>query len=148
MANAMMSPITGQSVHWPPNQCNTAVYQSSVVGRKMKPRMGYNREFCGKIPLNHVEKNQSSRITSRGAASAKSAKRHGIVGGWWRVFLFWIGWSRAGSGGQMGDPWLRSGVTRKRIMPTLRRSVPLVAMAAVPLIASRSAPPAYEVYAV
>ena len=38
--SATITPTMGQNVHWPPNQWWTAVYQSSVVGRKKKPRTG------------------------------------------------------------------------------------------------------------
>src|SRR3954451_14508235 len=77
IANAMTSPTTGQSVHCPPNQCCTTEYQSSVVGRKMKPRI--NQSAFAKRPLNQFVKNQSRKIVSRGAISAMSARKQGTV---------------------------------------------------------------------
>src|SRR4029077_4103957 len=44
IASATMMPTTGPSVHRPPNQCCTAVYQRTVVGRKMKPARSQGRE--------------------------------------------------------------------------------------------------------
>ena len=42
--SAITRPTIGQSVHSPPNQRWTAEYQSSVVGRKMKPTIGQRIE--------------------------------------------------------------------------------------------------------
>src|ERR1044071_4755888 len=74
--SARTSPTIGQRVHWPWNQCCTAVYQSSVVGRKMKPRMG--QRVDGNTPSNHRLKNQSNATRSRGVASARIARRQGM----------------------------------------------------------------------
>ena len=48
ITSATTRPTTGQSVHAPPNQWWTAEYQSRVVGRKMKPRMGHSRVGRGR----------------------------------------------------------------------------------------------------
>jgi len=69
-------PTTGQRLHWPANQCWTAVYQSSVVGRKMRPSRGQRTEE--KIPSNQRVNNHRTATRSRGVNSARSAKRQGI----------------------------------------------------------------------
>ena len=71
-----MMPTTGQRVHCPPNQCCTAEYQRSVVGKKKKPRTGHSTEL--NMPWNQVVKNQRSTMTRRGVMSAKTARRHGM----------------------------------------------------------------------
>src|SRR4029077_6544279 len=73
----MTRPTIGQRVHWPPNQCCTTEYQSSVVGRKMKPRMSQSGRLT--TPVSHVVKNHSRKSTRRGARSASSAKRQGMA---------------------------------------------------------------------
>src|SRR5262245_29010465 len=74
--SAITNPTTGHSVQWPPHQCWTAVYHSSVVGKKKKPSTGHNAD--GKIPTNHRENSQSTTMASRGVISASSVKRQGI----------------------------------------------------------------------
>src|SRR5690606_12612311 len=69
-------PMIGHSDHAPANQCCTAVYQKSVVGRKMKPRIGQSRE--SKMPANQSVKNQSPTRTRRGTASARMTIRQGM----------------------------------------------------------------------
>ena len=73
----MTRPTTGQSVHTPPNHCCTAVYQSSVVGRKMNPRTGHSSE--GKRPSNQWVKYQSKMMASRGVKSARTRRTQGMV---------------------------------------------------------------------
>src|SRR5579863_793911 len=76
MPSATTRPTTGQSVQLPPNQCCTAVYQSSVVGRKMSPRTGHSTDE--KMPRNQLVANHSTTATNRGAARASRANRHGM----------------------------------------------------------------------
>src|SRR5712675_500266 len=76
IASATTMPITGPSVHRPPNQCCTAVYQSSVVGRKMKPARSQSSEE--NIPSNQRVKNQRSATTRRGARRVTTPKKCGI----------------------------------------------------------------------
>src|SRR5206468_7469644 len=64
VATAITRPTTGQNVHAPWNQCWTAVYQISVVGRKMNPSTGHSA--IAKIPRNQLVNSQSTTITSLG----------------------------------------------------------------------------------
>ena len=68
MISAMINPTIAHVDHTPPNQCSTTVYQSSDVGKKMKPRIGHSDDV--NKPSNHVVSTQSSTIATRRASSA------------------------------------------------------------------------------
>src|SRR5690348_18351887 len=72
----MMMPITGTIVHCPANQCCTAVYQSSVVGRNTKPSTGHNGLLN---TLNQCENSHTSTITTRGTHNASNTSRQGMA---------------------------------------------------------------------
>src|SRR6266545_3392379 len=107
-ASATMSPTTGQRVQWPPNQWYTTEYQSNVVGRKTKPRMSHSGRPT--TPLNQVVKNHRRKTTSRGAMSARRAKRQGMEGnvrvsrgrGWFDRLATGVGARAAGVGAPTG----------------------------------------------
>ena len=76
--SATMSPTIGHKDHTPPNQCWTAEYQSSVVGRKMNPRIGQSTVL--NMPWNQPVKNHRKAITTRGKIRAmKAIKQHGMT---------------------------------------------------------------------
>src|SRR5690348_6459304 len=76
ISNAMMMPITGTIVHCPANQCCTAVYHSSVVGRNTKPSTGHKGLLK---TLNQCENSHTSTITTRGTHSASNTSKHGMA---------------------------------------------------------------------
>jgi hypothetical protein len=76
MINATISPMIGMMSHCPPNQCCTAVYQSRVSGRKIKPKIGQSGVV--KIPSNQFENSQSKTIVIRGTRSANNTINNGI----------------------------------------------------------------------
>ena len=62
----------------PPNQFWTAEYQRSVVGRKMKPRIGQSTVL--NMPWNHCVKNHRNAMTTRGKMMAtKPIKQQGMM---------------------------------------------------------------------
>jgi len=75
--NAMISPRTVHSDHTPPNQCNTTVYHSNDVGKKMKPRTGQSEEVNS--PSNHVVVIQTTRMAIRGASNASNPSNNGMT---------------------------------------------------------------------
>jgi hypothetical protein len=76
--SATTRPTIGHNDQTPPNQCWTAEYQSSVVGKKMKPRIGHSTVL--NMPWNQLVKNQRIAMTMRGKIMAmKPIKQHGMI---------------------------------------------------------------------
>ncbi|TAN07971.1 MAG: exo-alpha-sialidase [Rhodanobacteraceae bacterium] len=76
ISNAITIPTIGTSVQRPWNQCCTAVYQSSVVGRNRNPSTGQSAMW--KMPLNQRVNSHRMTTTTRGAPSARIANRQGM----------------------------------------------------------------------
>lgn len=76
ISSAITMPTSGINVHWAPNQCTTAVYHSSVLGRNTKPSTGHSG--VTNTPLK-LENSHNSTITTRGMHSAIKTSRHDMA---------------------------------------------------------------------
>src|SRR2546426_2033510 len=74
IATPRMAMLNGVQAPW--YQCATALYHSSVDGRKIKPRIG--QMMFGNTPLNQPN-SHSTKTANRGVTSATISSRQGIV---------------------------------------------------------------------